>query len=146
MSVVTPSGLTERATIKNIVMQGEVLGPIECSVTVDKFGKECLAEQKLLYYYKGLVGVPPLAMVDDLIGISKCGLDSIELNTFINTQIELKKLRFHVPDKDGKSKCHKMHIGNKQEWCSVLEVHGTVMTNVTEETYLGDIMSSDGKI
>ena len=84
-------------------------------------------------------------MVDDLIGISKCGLNSIELNTFINTQIELKKLRFHVPDKDGKSKCHKMHIGNRQEWCPVLEVHGTVMTNVTEETYLGDTLSSDGK-
>jgi hypothetical protein len=28
------------------------------------------------------VRVLPLAMVDDLIGISKCGLDSIELNTF----------------------------------------------------------------
>ena len=62
VSVMTPTGLTDREAINKIVMQGEVLGPIECSVTVDRFGKECLAEQKLLYSYKGLVGVPPLAM------------------------------------------------------------------------------------
>ena len=131
--------------IPRIVQQGGTWGPALCSNTVDTIGKKCRDRGELHYLYKDTVRVLPLAMVDDLIGISKCGLDSIELNTFINTQIELKKLRFHVPDKDGKSKCHKMHIGNKQEWCSVLEVHGTVMTNVTEETYLGDIMSSDGK-
>ena len=39
VAVMTPSGLTERENIKNIVIQGEVLGPIECSVKVDKFGK-----------------------------------------------------------------------------------------------------------
>ena len=95
--------------------------------------------------YKNTVRVLPLAMVDDLNGISKCGLDSIALNSFMNAQIEMKKLRFHVPNKDGKSKCHKMHIGQKHENCPVLKVHGTVMESVTEDTYLGDIISSDGK-
>ena len=84
-------------------------------------------------------------MVDDLKCISKCGLESIELNTFINTQIELKKLRFHVPDDKGKSKCHKLHIGKNEETCPTLKVHGTVMEIVKEDTYLGDIISSDGK-
>ena len=145
VAVNTAVGVTERVNIPRIVQQGGTWGPALCSNTVDTIGKKCRDRGELHYLYKDTVRVLPLAMVDVLIGISKCGLDSIELNTFINTQIELKKLRFHVPDKDGKSKCHKMHIGNKQEWCSVLEVHGTVMTNVTEETYLGDIMSSDGK-
>ena len=31
-------------------------------------------------------------MVDDLLSISKCGVQSIETNTSINTLIELKKL------------------------------------------------------
>ena len=111
VSVVTPSGLTERATIKNIVMQGEVLGPIECSVTVDKFGKECLAEQKLLYSYKGLVGVPPLAMVDDLACVSVCGVDTVKMNGYINAKTNVKKLQF------GHEKCHRMHIGRKTCYC-----------------------------
>ena len=103
----TPSGLTERETINNIVMQGEVMGPIECSVTVDKFGKECLSEQKLLYSYKGLVGVPPLAMVDDLARISVCGVDTVKMNGFINAKTNVRKPQF------GQDKCHRMHIGRK---------------------------------
>ena len=86
-----------------------------------------------------------MAFVDDLNGISKCGSDSLGLNTFINTQIELKKLRFHVTDKNGKSKCHKMHIGKSMISCPTLKVHGTCMQEVTEDRYLGDILSSDGK-
>ena len=86
-----------------------------------------------------------MAMVDDINAISKCGLDSLALNTYINTQIELKKLRFHVPDHNGKSKCHKMHVGDHEGSCPVLKVHGTVMENVTEDVYLGDVISNDGK-
>ena len=67
------------------------------------------------------------------------------MNTFITTQIELKKLRFHVPDKNGKRKCHKMHIGKKNTFCPTLKVHGSIMQEVTEDVYLGDIISSDGK-
>ena len=86
-----------------------------------------------------------MAFVDDLSGISKCGFESISLNIFLTTQIELKKLRFHVADKKGKSKCVKMHIGKKHDLCPTLKVHGTIMPEVSQETYLGDILSSDGK-
>ena len=61
--------------------------------------------------YKKTARILPLAFVDDLNGISKCGNESLALNVFLTTQIELKKLKFHVPDKSGKTKCHKMHIG-----------------------------------
>ena len=86
-----------------------------------------------------------MAMVDDINAISRFGIESVSLNTFVNTQIELKKLRFHVPDQEGKSKCHKMHIGGNMNTCPELKVHGTVMQGVEEDMYLGDLISSDGK-
>ena len=57
----------------------------------------------------------------------------------------MKKIKFHDPDANGKSKCHKMHIGRKHGVCPTLKVHGTIMQEVEEETYLGDIISSDGR-
>ena len=58
---------------------------------------------------------------------------------------QLQKLRFHTPDSNGKSKCHFLHIGKKSSVCPELQVHGTVMEQVTEDTYLGDIISEDGR-
>ena len=83
-------------------------------------------------------------MVDDLLAVSHCNIQSISVNTFINTQIEMKKLKFHTPDAAGKSKCHTMHIGKSRDLCPELRVHGTVMERVTSDTYLGDIISVDG--
>jgi hypothetical protein len=161
VAVMTPNGLTERVAIKNIVMQGEVLGPIECSVSVDRFGKECISEQKLLYYYKGLVGVPPLAMVDDLACVSVCGVDTVMMNGYINAKTNTKKLQF------GKDKCHRMHIGKRNSYCPDLFIDTWEVKNVEEfeakseeesdifegeckmddseeEKYLGDLISADG--
>ena len=39
LAVMTPNGLSRKEKVEKIVMQGEVLGTIECSVTVDTFGK-----------------------------------------------------------------------------------------------------------
>ena len=90
------------------------------------------------------MNILPLAMVDDLLGVSKCGLDSISLNTFINTQIEVKKLEFHTPGLDGKTKCHVMHVGKESSICPKSKVHGADMQKVTSDEYLGDIISADG--
>ena len=73
-----------------IVQQGGAWGPMECSVSIDKLGKICTERGEHLYWYKGLVTIVPLAMVDDLLAIANCGLKSLAVNTFINTQIELK--------------------------------------------------------
>ena len=97
-----------------------------------------------LYLYKKLVNVLPLALVDDLLGVAKCGLLSIRMNTFINTNIELKKLEFHTPGPDGKTKCHVMHVWKKNSLCPDLQVHGTMMQKVTHDTYLGDVIAADG--
>ena len=82
--------------IPEIVQQGGCWGPMECSVAIDNVGKVVESRGPSLYKYKGLVNIIPLAMVDDLLGIAPCGIKSIELNTLINTQIEMKRLRFHT--------------------------------------------------
>ena len=96
-------------------MQGEVFGPLECSISVDSIGKECIARGQYLYSYKG-VDVPPLAMIVDLACVSTCGVETVKANSFINAKTNLKKLQF------GQEKCHKMHIGKKKIYCPDLHI------------------------
>ena len=91
-----------------------------CANSIDSIGKKCRDRGQHTYLYKKTAKILPLAFVDDLNGISKCGEESSALNIFLTTQIELKKLKFHVPDKEGKTKCHKMHIGKKHSMCPTL--------------------------
>ena len=145
VAVITAVGQTERVNMRNIVMQGGKWGPLQCSNSMDKIGKKCVEKGENLYTYKGLVKLMPLAMVDDLLGMAKCGLASTNLNITINNEIEFKKLRFHTPNAEGKSKCHTLHIGKKNENCGGLKVHGYPMEEVSSDTYLGDVISRDGK-
>ena len=87
----------------------------------------------------------PLGFVDDLNGIANCGPESANLNTFLNTQIDLKKLNFHTSNDSVGSKCLQMHIGKANEKCPKLKVDGQTMARVDIVTYLGDKISSDGK-
>ena len=91
MAVNTPVGLTDRFSVNDIVQQGGGWGPIECSVSIDKLGRSCFKNRKYLYRFKDKVNILPLAMVDDLLAVAKCGLESLAINTYINVQIELKK-------------------------------------------------------
>ena len=145
VAVKTPVGLTNRVNIQKIVTQGGTFGPIECANSVDKIGQKCYDSGENLFIYKKIVRVLPLSYVDDLLTLSRCGAPSLEMNTFINAQIETKKLRFHTPDINGKSKCNYLHVGKPSKLCPELQVHGTKMERVTEVTYLGDIISEDAK-
>ena len=164
VAINTPTGLTVREKIEKIILQGDVFGPIECSVTVDTFGKECLEEDKHLYLYKDCVKIPILSMVDDALAISECGYKASMMNAFINTKTNIKKLQY------GTTKCFKMHVGKSwiPEVCPELVIDGWKMKEVHEvdtnsyeledehdglydmesvdhEKYLGDIISKDGK-
>ena len=116
VAVVTPHGLTDRVDINRIVLQGENLAPLECSVQVDTFGKECLDEKKYLFYYREAIPVPPLSMVDDLLCVSNCGVKSLLMNSFINTKSSIKKLQFGV------EKCYKLHVGKNRVVCPSLKI------------------------
>ena len=65
-----------------------------CSNLVDTIGKECILGDKYLYSYKGIVDVPPLGMVDDLVCVSECGPEAVMMNSYVNAQTNLKKLQF----------------------------------------------------
>ena len=101
-------------------------------------------------------------MVDDLLAISECGVKTNLMNQYINFKTGSKRLQF------GTSKCVKMHIGKSDNiLCKDLHVGGwrvDVVTDpvtgkvsnsesfnglekmkvVQEQTYLGDLISSDG--
>ena len=94
VAVNTAVGQTERIDIEKIVTQGGTWGSLLCSNHIDTVGRNCRRTGKNMYTYKDQVKVLPLAMVDDLLGVANCGLDSLALNIFINTQIELKKLKY----------------------------------------------------
>ena len=93
VAVITPHGLTDRVDINKIVMKGENLAPLECSVQVDTIGKECMFENTNLFFYRESIPVPPLSMVDDLICVSNCGVNSQIINSFINVKSNMKKLQ-----------------------------------------------------
>ena len=145
VAVNTAVGQTDRVNIPQIVMQCGTWGPLQCSNTIDSIGRLCYDRGQHLYLYKNRVNVLPLGMVDDLIGVSRCGHQSVELNTYITTHIELKKLQFHVPDEKGKTKCHHIHVGKPSICCPQLKIHGYNMEKVNQDTYLGDILSFDGR-
>ena len=84
VSIKTPVGLTDRRRVdRPIITQGDCLGPILASSTVDTFGKECFVKQKHLYYYRNQTPISVLAMLDDVFAISNCGPESTQMQKFI---------------------------------------------------------------
>ena len=126
VAVKTFGGLTEGLNIKDIIMQGSVWGSLCCVALLDKLGKHIYANKELPYYYKGLVGCPPLQMFDDVLAVQTCA-KSKQLNTVINTFMELEKLTL------SKTKCHKLHMGNNLRQCSDMKIHGDVVKNTKSE-------------
>ena len=144
VAVNTSAGQTERINMPEIVAQGGTWGPMMCSNSIDKVGK-FFKEDDQYFLYKNLVRVIPLACVDDLLSVSKCGFESVKMNCSMNTLIELKKLEFHIQETGKKSKCHKLHVGKPNKMCPKMKVHGIEAETISEALYLGDIIRSDGR-
>ena len=143
-------------------MQGDVLGPLLSSNMVENYIGSNAIKTCNYYMYKNKVVIPPLAMVDDTLGISVCGVKSNKMNSFLNTRTSLMNLQF------GSDKCEKLHIGKIQnkDICSTLtidfwkqklvekdgvgkEFEDTFvgkepMKEVENKKYLGDIVSKNG--
>ena len=80
IAIITLSGTTDRFRISKIVMQGTVWGGLKCSTTMDGLPKHVLQDAQAMYKYRGLVSIPPLEMVDDVITAVECGIKSVKLN------------------------------------------------------------------
>ena len=162
ISVKTPNGTTRTETIHNKIMQGDVLGPLLSSNMVDKNIGEVAIRKGICYMYKDKVPIPPLAMVNDTLGISVCGVETTAMSSFLKTRTNIMNLQF------GCDKCEKIHVGKKQytDICPTLTIDSweeklvegsdgnkyiedtfsgkKIMKEVEEKKYLGDIISKNG--
>ena len=85
VAINTPCGQTQRISIPDILSQGASLPPLICGVSVDKIGQEALENKsENLLKYRGMIPIPPLSMIDDVLTVSECGVKSVENNSFIN--------------------------------------------------------------
>ena len=114
--------------------------------------------------YRGEVEIPPLSMIDDLLAVSECGFKTTMSNAYLALKTDIKKLQF------GAAKCKKLHIGKcydkykcqdlKVDKWEELEIKSSeelmddikdlctgseVMEKKSEEKYLGEVISADGK-
>ena len=103
MAVNTPGGLSERQKIEESVLQGDTWGSLLASVQVDKIGQEC-SESGYGYFYKNILPVGMLGLVDDTIGITEPGYKAQMLNAFLNVKTAENGLQFNV------KKCKSMLI------------------------------------
>ena len=107
IAIKTSSGQTERFSIEDIVMQGTVWAGLMCTLTMDKLCKLINSKENLLFKYRGVVNVPPLEMIDDIITAAQCWEKSVALNETVNTFIEHNKLKL------SSTKCANIHIVTK---------------------------------
>ena len=79
--------------------------------------------------------------MDDELTISSCGSDSVKVNAIVQAKVQTKQLKL------GQKKCFNMHVGKKtKHLCPVLKIHGLDMKTAERERYLGDILTTDGRI
>ena len=103
MAVNTPNGLSERQSIKNVVLQGDTFGSILASVQVDSIGKE-VEEAGYSYRYKDALDIGMLSLVDDIIGVTKAGYQAHQMNALLNIKTAETRLQFGV------TKCKSMTV------------------------------------
>ena len=140
VAVKTAQGKSKRININNIIMQGSVWGSILCTTSIDKLGQLVYEDENLIYKYKGKVSVPSIAMVDDVLVVQRCSKSSTQINSVVNSFMELKKLTLN------ERKCSKIHIGKTSLHCPQLKIHGAVMKESEQEKYLGDKISKAANI
>ena len=90
--------------------------------------------------YNGVVEVPPILMVDDILTINKCSPTAVAMNSTVNAFIESKK-KLKLSHK----KCIAIHVGKNKGYCLVFKVHEQDMHKRESSKNLGDLFHSSGK-
>ena len=80
-------------------------------------------------------------MIDDILAVSECSVETVKLNALIQSKVAHKNLQL------GPDKCFKMHIGKQNgNCCPDLKIDNELMLCSSKEKYLGDILTTDGRI
>ena len=79
-------------------------------------------------------------MIDDILAVSSCSVNSILVNSMIEAKLHTKNLQL------GSKKCFHMHVGKRVNDCKSLRVNNSTMNTTLKEKYLGNIVSADGKV
>ena len=79
-------------------------------------------------------------MIDDILAVTDCSVESVKMNALIKSKVEHKNLEL------GPEKCFKMHVGQQDDCCPTLKIDNELMLTSNNEKYLGDILRTDGKI
>ena len=95
MAIKTQNGLTDRQSIENVVLQGDIFSSVLASVQVDNICKQVEASNTG-YMYKDKLATSILALVDDMVGITDVGYKAQQMNTIINLKSAEKRLQFGV--------------------------------------------------
>ena len=136
--------ITSRVSLTNVEMQGSVWGSLKCTTSMDQLNKIILPQKELTYNYKEdeNIEIGVLGMVDDNLSISKCGINSLQKNSVINSFIETQRLTL------SEEKSVVLHIAKKKckLRCPRLKVHKNIMKTVDSVRYLGDVVSASGSM
>ena len=111
MAVSTSSGLSERHSIQDVVLQGDTFGSILASVQVDAIAKE-VEKSGVGYKYKNTLPITMLGLVDDVIGITTADYRAQQLNSILKVKTAEKRLQFGV------KKCKTMLVEKKTRHAS----------------------------
>ena len=91
ISVIVNNQLTMRVSVRDIVMQGSVWGSLKCTTSMDRLNKVALSDKSLQYKWDPNFPIGVLGFVDDTLGVSECGNNSIRKNSVINSFIETQR-------------------------------------------------------
>ena len=127
MAVNTSTGLTERQSLSNVVLQGDTWSSLLASIQVDNICKD-IDSSGYGYLYKDSLPVSMLALVDDLVGVTYAGHRAQQMNVAINIKSAEKRLQF------GENKCKSMIIGKKSEQI----VNNSILVDKWKLNYLED--------
>ena len=84
ISIKTPVGTTEKKMIEDIIMKGETLSSISCTLSMDRISKE---SKKETFEYRNSVRIPKMGFIDDLLDLNKCGKQIKEQHHFSTTKL-----------------------------------------------------------
>ena len=109
MTVKNGDIVSKKTIVYNVMMQGDTLVPLIATSDMDFIAKEVAANTPNPYKYKGKVDIGSLGLQDDLLLISRVGVETTVQNSIVNVEANSRNLHFGGP------KCAQILVGPKKD-------------------------------